>query len=337
MSNVDVWAIARYDDNFMINEFKTLFGVTHPCAGSDGNGGTAIDVLIDGQVYYGTPTYLVICPDYKMHFGICNPPTIPCLDDFIINCNSGLTAEFSVENKQICQDNIIQFTDESEGNITTWEWVFEGGVPATSNEINPEVFYPEPGLWNVTLTISNDVFTDTRIETAFIEVYQNPDVTLDPFEPVCDYNPPFALTGGSPEGGEYSGTGVENGIFDPQIAGIGEHIITYYFEDENGCSDLVEEIMTVEVCTNANFVEATEPLVYPNPTSGSLLITMNSSGKITIQLFDLLGTKVYEKVSETNGLEPIQLDLSRIVPGIYLLQMDDGTTLTTSKVTLLKD
>ncbi len=335
MSNVDVWGVARYDDNFMINEFKTLFGVTHPCAGSDGYGGEAIDVLIDGQIYYGTPTYLVICPDYKMYFGICNPPTMECLDEFITNCNSSLTADFGVENKKVCQGSYIQFEDQSDGNITTWEWVFEGGMPETSNEINPLVYYPDPGFWDVTLTVSNDVFTNSRTETAFIEVYANPVVTLAPFGLVCDYSPPFLLSGGFPEGGTYSGAGVENGIFHPQLAGLGEHTITYEFIDENGCGGYAEQVLVVDACTGLNDRFSVKNSFYPNPTSGEIFIVPSSTGILNIQLYDLIGMKVFEKIYEVTQLESVKVNLKSIPAGLYLLQIRRGTEISTSRITIL--
>jgi len=56
-----------------------------------------------------------------------------------------------------------------------------------------------------------------------------PNVILESFAPVCDYDPAFELTGGMPAGGEYSGTGVTDGWFDPAVAGIGTHVISYTY------------------------------------------------------------------------------------------------------------
>ncbi len=43
------------------------------------------------------------------------------------------------------------------------------------------------------------------------------------------HQPPFALTGGLPVGGIYSGIGVTGNVFDPAVAGLGEKIITYTY------------------------------------------------------------------------------------------------------------
>lgn len=44
---------------------------------------------------------------------------------------------------------------------------------------------------------------------------------------VCENEPSFTLSGGSPTGGTYSGPGVSGGVFNPEAAGVGAKIITY--------------------------------------------------------------------------------------------------------------
>jgi hypothetical protein len=55
---------------------------------------------------------------------------------------------------------------------------------------------------------------------------------------------PFALTGGLPEGGSYSGPGVTGGIFDPSI-GPGSYEITYTYSDGEDCEGSTTEILEV--------------------------------------------------------------------------------------------
>lgn len=337
MGNLNVWGLSRYDSNFVIEEFKTQYGVSHPCAGSEGNAGEAIDVLIDGQIYYGTPTYLVICPDYKMHFDICFPPEMECIDSYIQFCNMGLIADFSAEVNQVCQGSYIQFNNESYGNITNWDWQFEGGVPPTSNEMNPLIFYPEPGLWDVTLTVSNTLFTDTTIETDFVEIYANPVVTLQPIDTVCEYDPPFRLIGGYPSGGSYSGNGVQHGVFDPQAAGVGEHIITYIFEDENGCTGTDEQVLTVDVCAGINKLKISYADVYPNPSKGELFIRTKDTDCIIVQIIDLVGSVIISKTFYQSVWDYVSIDLSRLPSGFYMVIVNDGSTIYTTKISLLKE
>jgi hypothetical protein len=80
--------LTPYDDNEQINNYKNQFGLTNPCAGIEGSGPEAIAVVIDGQNFYGYPTYCVICPDKKHYFNVCFPPTPECFDNYILACGA---------------------------------------------------------------------------------------------------------------------------------------------------------------------------------------------------------------------------------------------------------
>ncbi len=88
-------------------------------------------------------------------------------------------AGFSADVSQGCAPLSVQFTDLSSDNATSWNWTFQGGQPATSNEQNPSVTYNNPGTFDVTLIVSNSAGTDTLTQTAFIEVGIAPDATID--------------------------------------------------------------------------------------------------------------------------------------------------------------
>jgi hypothetical protein len=82
-----------------------------------------------------------------------------------------------------------------------------------------------------------------------------PSVSLADFEPVCADATPFALTGGLPEGGIYSGTGVSAGTFDPSVAGVGTHSITYSYNDANGCSASASKDMVVNALPSVSLAD----------------------------------------------------------------------------------
>ena len=48
----------------------------------------------------------------------------------------------------------------------------------------------------------------------------------------------YALSGGLPAGGTYSGTGVTGTNFNASVAGVGTHSITYTYKDTNGCTNI---------------------------------------------------------------------------------------------------
>ncbi len=90
------------------------------------------------------------------------------------------TADFSASETLVSIGSPVTFTDLSTNVPTSWQWSFEGGTPATSNEQNPTVTYEEPGVYSVTLVATNDFGSDTETKTAYIEVVSVIDMSNDP-------------------------------------------------------------------------------------------------------------------------------------------------------------
>ncbi len=79
-------------------------------------------------------------------------------------------ADFTADVTNIHIGDMVHFTDISENEPTAWEWIFEGGIPATSNEQNPVVKYDSTGSFDVTLTASNQFGSDTKTVENYIVV-----------------------------------------------------------------------------------------------------------------------------------------------------------------------
>ncbi|MBC2840230.1 malectin domain-containing carbohydrate-binding protein [Robiginitalea sp. SC105] len=89
------------------------------------------------------------------------------------------------------------------------------------------------GAYSVTVTDANGC---TDVVGFTLTGPPLPVVTLAPFASVLNTDAPFALSGGSPAGGTYSGTGVSSGFFNPSV-GPGTFAITYTYTDGNGCTN----------------------------------------------------------------------------------------------------
>lgn len=70
-------------------------------------------------------------------------------------CVSAVYASFEPDLEYVCPGGSVQFNDLSMNNPTSWSWTFEGGTPATSTSPNPNVTYANPGVYDVTLEVSN--------------------------------------------------------------------------------------------------------------------------------------------------------------------------------------
>jgi PKD repeat protein len=88
-------------------------------------------------------------------------PSVLCSADF----------QSSVAANTVCQGNSLTFTDISwNGNPTSWSWTFPGGSPSTSTDSTPSILYNTPGVYDVSLTVSNASGSVSATKTGYITV-----------------------------------------------------------------------------------------------------------------------------------------------------------------------
>ncbi|HYV93744.1 MAG TPA: PKD domain-containing protein [Chitinophagales bacterium] len=86
---------------------------------------------------------------------------------------------FIASDLSFCEASCIAFADQSTNNPTSWQWVFNGGLPSTSSIQNPiNICYNTPGTYNVTLITSNAYGSDTLTLYNYIIVYAVPAVPV---------------------------------------------------------------------------------------------------------------------------------------------------------------
>jgi plastocyanin len=80
-------------------------------------------------------------------------------------------AVFSADDTEINEGEEVTFINQSL-NADEFEWTFEGGDPATSTDENPVVTYITPGVYDVTLVVTqtSTSTTDTRLIEDYITV-----------------------------------------------------------------------------------------------------------------------------------------------------------------------
>lgn len=84
-------------------------------------------------------------------------------------------ADFSDRKKFVCANVPVQFKDLSwKGTPDTWSWSFPGAIPSASNDTNPVVVYPNPGTYDVSLTVTNIDGSTTLLRANHVVVSSNP-------------------------------------------------------------------------------------------------------------------------------------------------------------------
>ena len=81
-----------------------------------------------------------------------------------------LAANFAGYPTEINVGEGVSFYNFSTGGVSTYDWSFPGGTPETSTEAEPVVFYNTPGIYDVTLTVSDGYGVNTLTKTDYIQV-----------------------------------------------------------------------------------------------------------------------------------------------------------------------
>lgn len=211
-------------------------------AGGDGNAGQSLFLTSSGEMWGCGSNGLGVLGTTGPY--IATPTLITAL------CGSFLpVANFTPNTLQNClfPDPCFDFVNESL-NATEVHWTFgHPNVPESNSSTMASACYGEPGTYTVTLTATNEFGIDSY--TVDVVVYDILEVTLTlPDEIICSDGEPVALSGGMPEGGQYSGSGVTDGIFDPAAAGVGPHTIFYEVITGPGCGSSDADELDVSEC-----------------------------------------------------------------------------------------
>ncbi len=87
------------------------------------------------------------------------------LNDWQQSCAQGPpavpVADFSASPTVVVETQAVQFTDQSTGIPTSWDWDFDEDGSTDAVGKNPQFAYTSPGTYDVTLTVTNSLGTDT--------------------------------------------------------------------------------------------------------------------------------------------------------------------------------
>jgi len=86
-----------------------------------------------------------------------------------IHVDEAPTAAFVGDPSSGCAPLTVDFTDQSTGTVTTWDWDFGDGSAHSTGQ-NPTHKYTDPGNYTVTLTVSGPCGSDTEQKTDYIDV-----------------------------------------------------------------------------------------------------------------------------------------------------------------------
>ncbi|MBL4657416.1 MAG: choice-of-anchor J domain-containing protein [Flavobacteriales bacterium] len=154
-------------------------------------------------------------------------------------------ADFTSNTTTVVVGGNVNFTDLTTGLPDTWSWSFTGGTPNTSSVKNPSsIVYSTIGTYDVTLTATNSLGTNSITKTAYIDVIAVPPPPIcgEPWVVWCE-----DFAGGIPVGWQngqnagtdawiYSTTGPQGGFSIGPIASTTAANGYMLFDSDNLCS-----------------------------------------------------------------------------------------------------
>ncbi|MFT3909298.1 MAG: GEVED domain-containing protein [Ferruginibacter sp.] len=212
------------------------------------------------------------------------------------NCNPQCTATITAGGATtFCAGGNVTLTASAGAS-----WLWSNGATTQSITVSAN------GNYSCAVTNANQCTATSN--TIAVTVNPLPTVTLAAFTAKCSTDAAFTLTGGSPAGGTYSGTGVSNGQFNPATAGVGTFTITYSYTNANGCSNSATQSITVNTCTT----QCTATITAAGPTTfcsgGSVKLTASSgasylwsNGSTASNITVTAGGSYTVKVTQANG------------------------------------
>lgn len=246
-------------------------------------------------------------------------------------------AEFTSDVTDICQGEIVTFTDQSVG-ATSWSWNFGAGAsPASAITMGPHtVTYSTPGPKSVSLTINGSV-TETKQNMISVNATPTAEFSFSGIEYTVEF------LNGSVNATSYLwdfGDGNTSSENNPShtYASAGTYIVSLiatYID----CNDLItHEVSLPMVGFNNQLINNNEAVsIFPNPSAGLISIRMNEQapGTVSVTVFNTLGKIIHE--STTSNLtenHTINLDLSNQPKGIYYIKIGSNNLKANKKIML---
>ncbi len=224
-------------------------------------------------------------------------------------------ASFTVLNSTVCEnDNPITLSPTTNGGVWSGTGVNSSGVfdPAAAGV----------GTHTITYTLSGGC-SSTHSED--ITVIANANAAINYVGSICSGHSPITLTAAT-QGGTWIGDGIIDntaGTFDPNVAGVGVHDITYVITGNCGASATTS--IEVDDCSSINENEEVIIQTFPNPTSNTVtLIITNTTSLIDNQLiiYNQLGEVVVnKKINAFANRYNETIDLTELANGVYSLKI----------------
>lgn len=250
-----------------------------------------------------------------------NGNTTTCTQDVTVTDNEAPVFSGCPSDITMCE-GVLSFISPEATDNCSFVSLFQNSGPQSGDTLTA-------GSYSVSF-LASDSANNMSTCMFSITVNPNPTVALNLAIPstVCFDDANYALSGGSPAGGTWSGNGVSGSSFDPSAAGNGVQTITYTYTDANsGCSGTASSAVTVSPCTGIDENGQQTFSFFPNPASGTFWFQSEQNG--TVELVDINGKVVFaQQISSTRQ----EINIGTVAAGVYMVRYTTGTGVSTGRL-----
>lgn len=253
----------------------------------------------------------------------------------IVIATEGPVAAFEAMTTEGCLPFVVEFQNLSSQNAETFEWTFEGGDPATSDEENPTVTYNSAGVFDVTLVATNMNGSNTFMEMDYIIVNDvpTPGFSADNnWETVTFTNNSDNATSYSWDFGDGNSSTDEDPVHTYDMAG--EYEVTMTATNDCGFNTITQ---TIVVMANSitEIPGISEFNVWPNPNNGRFSMTLRGEamGDLQVSFTNVLGQVILnDKIDFRSGNVTKEFAFNELAAGVYIFQVRSGNKALYKKV-----
>lgn len=196
----------------------------------------------------------------------------------------------SAPQDSLCEDQAFGFTLEGSPAGGTFS-----GTGVDGNQFEP--FELGAGTYTVTYNYTTPEGCASEPFDFDIVILPLPEaeiVGVDPF--YCSNTEIGVMPQLNPPGGSFYGDGVENGIFTPANASVGQVQLNYTYADEFGCGVTVSVFTNVEDCTGIEESSSNpQSVIFPNPVTNLVYFRLPADEQaVSFKLFSASGKLVFE-------------------------------------------
>lgn len=252
---------------------------------------------------------LAICPSLP---SLVNVNVLPNLNSPVLSCDNSVSGEITFNWNPIAGATNYSLT------VTDFNGTTQSSTTAATSYVANNLLAGEI----ITITIEANNLNNCTSPSA--QLFCMATNCIAPNNLVINANSTYCTNdtptfSGTPTGGTFSGAGIStNGTFNPILAGIGAHLITYTYTDANACVFEVSKTITVNQSPDATFIlplsaclNIPTTLQYGGPAQvgvnyswnfgvGATPATGNSAGPFNVT-WDAPGNKTITLTSSKNG------------------------------------